>query len=275
MATIIGKEKLVKTGRRYSWNKQSGFSSEVRYEGEKDAVRKLMSRFVGSVDDVNYETSGPTATLTARINRDNTGGGGGENEAEVTTTWELIGQDTQKDIRSHWRILTLHPNTIKDVEKAVEKVNDGTYANAAAAFAVNIHTGTTATGAWTNNAKFLYFMLSKGQENWLDFEYVLRKSELVASDYQRQMATYGVGYIWTTQQVASAEGMPGMIQATVSDIPTPTFTVDSDITGTGYTYKWRWLKKSPQVTQVAGGRFERNQEWQLNIWPNFIYPEAS
>lgn len=275
MATIIGKEKLVKTGRRYSWNKQSGFSSEVRYEGEKDAVRKLMSRFVGSVDDVNYETSGPTATLTARINRDNTGGGGGENEAEVTTTWELIGQDTQKDIRSHWRILTLHPNTIKDVEKAVEKVNDGTYANAAAAFAVNIHTGTTATEAWTNNAKFLYFMLSKGQENWLDFEYVLRKSELVASDYQRQMATYGVGYIWTTQQVASAEGMPGMIQATVSDIPTPTFTVDSDITGTGYTYKWRWLKKSPQVTQVAGGRFERNQEWQLNIWPNFIYPEAS
>jgi hypothetical protein len=275
MATIIGKEKLVKTGRRYSWNKQSGFSSEVRYEGEKDAVRKLMSRFVGSVDDVNYETSGPTATLTARINRDNTGGGGGENEAEVTTTWELIGQDTQKDIRSHWRILTLHPNTIKDVEKAVEKVNDGTYANAAAAFAVNIHTGTTATGAWTNNAKFLYFMLSKGQENWLDFEYVLRKSELVASDYQRQMATYGVGYIWTTQQVASAEGMPGMIQATVSDIPAPTFTVDGDITGTGYTYKWRWLKKSPQVTQVAGGRFERNQEWQLNIWPNFIYPEAS
>jgi len=275
MATIIGKEKLVKTGRRYSWNKQSGFSSEVRYEGEKDAVRKLMSRFVGSVDDVNYETSGPTATLTARINRDNTGGGGGENEAEVTTTWELIGQDTQKDIRSHWRILTLHPNTIKDEEKAVEKVNDGTYANAAAAFAVNIHTGTTATGAWTNNAKFLYFMLSKGQENWLDFEYVLRKSELVASDYQRQMATYGVGYIWTTQQVASAEGMPGMIQATVSDIPAPTFTVDGDITGTGYTYKWRWLKKSPQVTQVAGGRFERNQEWQLNIWPNFIYPEAS
>jgi len=275
MATIIGKEKLVKTGRRYSWNKQSGFSSEVRYEGEKDAVRKLMSRFVGSVDDVNYETSGPTATLTARINRDNTGGGGGENEAEVTTTWELIGQDTQKDIRSHWRILALHPNTIKDVEKAVEKVNDGTYANAAAAFAVNIHTGTTATGAWTNNAKFLYFMLSKGQENWLDFEYVLRKSELVASDYQRQMATYGVGYIWTTQQVASAEGLPQMIQATVSDIPTPTFTVDGDITGTGYTYKWRWLKKSPQITQVAGGRFERNQEWQLNIWPNFIYPEAS
>jgi hypothetical protein len=89
------------------------------------------------------------------------------------------------------------------------------------------------------------------------------------------MATYGVGYIWTTAQLATAEGMPAMIQATISDIAAPSFTVDSDITGTGFTYKWRWLKKSPQVTQVSGGKFERNQEWQLNIWPNFVYPEAS
>ena len=275
MATIVGAEKVVKTGKRYSWNKASGWTSEVRYQGEKDAVRGLISRFVPRVDDVSYETNGATATLTARINRDITGGGGGESEAEVTTTWELIGQDSQKDIREHWRVLNLHPNTIKDVEKAADKLNDGTYANAAAAFAVDIHTGTTSTGSWTNNAKFLFFMLSKGQESWLDFEYVLRKTELVASDYQRQMATSGVGYIWTTAQVASAEGMPPMIQATISDINAPTFTVPSDVSGTGYTYKCRWLKKSPQITQVAGGKFERNQEWQLNIWPNFVYPEAS
>ena len=278
MAKVVGKGTYRRTGRRYTWSKQSGWQSEVRYEGEARAVRRLISRYAPRVDEVTYDTNGPTATLVARINRDTTGGGGGVNDADVTTTWELIGQDTQKDIREHWRLHALNPNTMKDIEKkAAEWGDDATKDYDTDAFDVAIHTGsgtTTNTSAWSAEAKFFFFLLTKGQESYIETEYIIRKTELVASDYQRAMATTGVNYLWTTALLTAAEGIPPMIQATASEIPSPTFTVDGDISGTGYTYKWLWLKKSPQITQVAGGKFERNQEWQLNIWPNFLYPEA-
>jgi hypothetical protein len=118
----------------------------------------------------------------------------------------------------------------------------------------------------------------RDQFNWLDFEFALTKRELVTSYYSIGVSMAGVGKLWTSDQIAAAEGeLPAAMAASVTSIVSNTTPANDNLTmkdGVNKFY-YRWLKKAPNITQTSGGKFERTTEYWLALWPTWLYPAYS
>ncbi len=262
--------------KQYSFDKRNGWSSVETFEGERDNILRLAGRYSFIADTLNVATDGPTATMTARFARDNTVPET-QNIRDVPTTWELMGQAVQRDVSENPKA-----NDIKDfrdiahIKAEAKKLTDP---NRTPLYSVTnaLATSLPSTASWSDVHKILLIKYALRQENTLTTEWVLRKSQLVTSNYELALATSGIDQIWTHGAVFKGEtNIPrALVQSvsSVSKVSKSTFGGTGDIlSGSGYSHIYGWLKQAPQMTYSTGGQVERSQEWWLNYWFTFDYP---
>jgi hypothetical protein len=274
MAIIKGTDQPQLNKRAYSFDKRTGWTSTQIIEGERDNILRLAGRYSFIADTLDISTDGPTATMTARFGKDDTSpetpGTG-----VIPTTWELMGQSVQRDVSDNPKA-----NSIKDfrdiahIKKLAKDILDPsktvTITNALA-------TTLPSTASWSPVHKVLLYKYAFRQENTLTTEWVLRKNQVVTSNYELELATAGVDQIWTSTKLFKGEtNVPVALMKSVSATTKPTaalFATAGDLLETtGYDYVYGWLKQAPQMTYTTGGQVERSQEWYLNYWFTFDYP---
>ena len=269
---IKGYTGVVQNGVRVSYSKSEGWQSEVTYEGPKANIFAIAGNVKQWADDFTINAgAGPTATLTARIGRDIYGSANSA-AVDVVTTWDLNSNEVQRDLREVAGADSLNDDQVKVVEKAARdaKNSDST----ASTYPASGAAGGVQSG-WNAAQKNLFWFFIRDQFNWMDYEFVLTKRELVTSYYTVGVSMAGVNKLWNTAQINSAEGaFPDAMTASVSAIFSNTTPARDNSTMPDVSSKWlyRWLKKAPNITQTAGGKFERSTEWWLGLWPSWIYP---
>lgn len=274
-AIIKGYKGVVQNGVRVSYSQSDGWESEVTYEGPKANIFAIAGNVKQWADDFTINAgAGPTATLVARIGRDIYGTA--DNSAvDVVTTWDLDSNEVQRDMRevggaTGYAADKLTDDQVKEVEKAATDAKNSD--SASSGFPSTGRTG------WNNAQKNLFWFFMRDQFNWMDYEFVLSKRELVTSYYTVGVSMAGINKLWTTSQITATEGaFPAAMAASVTSIfsnSTPEKDGEPMPDGANY-WRYRWLKKAPNITQTAGGKFERSTEWWLGLWPTWIYPVYS
>ena len=269
---IKGYKGVVQNGVRISYSQNDGWESEITYEGPKANIFAIAGNVKQWADDFTINAgAGPTATLVAKVGRDIYGSA--DNAAvDVVTTWDLNSNEVQRDLREVAGADTLTDDQVKVVEKAANDAKNSD--NATSTYPASGAAGGVQS-AWNAAQKNLFWFFMRDQFNWMDFEFALTKRELVTSYYTVGVSMAGINKLWTTAQINATEGaFPNAMAASVTAIfanSTPTKNNTNMADGTNKWY-FRWLKKAPQITQTAGGKFERTTEWWLGLWPTWIYP---
>ena len=262
--------------KQYTFDKRNGWSSTETFEGERDNILRLAGRYSFIADTLNVSTDGPTATMTAQFARDNTAPET-PNADVIPTTWELMGQAVQRDVSENPKA-----NDIKDfrdiahIKAEAKKLTDP---NKTPLYSVANALATTlpSTASWSNVHKILLIKYALRQENTLTTEWVLRKNQIVTSEYELKLATTGIDQVWTHGAVFKGESnIPSALVKSISSVARgqkTAFGGTGDIlAGQGYKFNYGWLKQAPQMTYTTGGQVERSQEWWLNYWFSFDYP---
>lgn len=260
---IVGEGIIERLG-PITWSRSNGYVTTRVFEGSHFAIDSLIPQLVVSAgaDSFSIDRDDATSICTAVFAYE----GPGASEVPVDT-WEILGNDLQKDIWEHPNVLGYSSAMVAVLRKEVELVQSGssTYDESVAAINTQIAfegiTAPTSTQIIT-----LFDQILKGLESFVVDQYVLRKSQLITSRYTATIARVGINKIWTTAQVQAAESMPTFISNELNQLVAPT-------ARTGYL--WGWLKKSPTVTQVAGNKFQVAQEWWLEQWSTFVYTAYS
>lgn len=183
---------------------------------------------VSSVDD------GATSTVSGTYPDARDGSQPGAEPQNVT--WELVGNDLMKDIRTH---SSLEPATDDDRRYIAE-----------AKAAVDTGEEPASMTSWTTKAWNVYYLLSKGTTDYVLTQYVLRKTIRVSeSDGVKASLT-------NVNKVEAPSGVPGAL-----------FSLPSE-QGDGAI---QWLKKPPTVTYLGRGKYAITQEWWAGKWSSVLY----
>lgn len=212
------------------------------WEGTRDAINGIVSTLSSDQTYTIDDSDSPLYRLTVRTPDDDTL----TSSSEVVNTWELLGNDIQKDLYEHPKSLAVTESDLRKIRDAIANPGD---------------TPPTLTG----DADTLYKLLLKGTNAYVVSQYVLRKTQTVSSRFQTLVAFANIEKIHTTAQVISAEAVPSTLIFSISQIPIP-----ASQTG----YQWGWLKKTPTVSQL-GTKFQITQEYWLEQWSTYIYDLAT
>ena len=177
-----------------------------------------------------------------------TGGAVNDPNAALTDVWELQPNMVEKDFLDADITLTngMSADEIAKVKTAVEK------------------TGGVADPAWTASQKKAYALMMAGVKSISIFAPTLRRTRLVRRDYTVRDALTNVGNVIYTASLYTYESVPNTL---LFNLPTNSNPTRSD----GITLQYGWLKKYPNITQVAGGKWQLVQEWQYNLWATDLY----
>ena len=274
MPTFKGTVNPQLNSRRYSDDKRNGWTTEEVYEGERENILRLAGRFSVVADQLDINTEGPTATMTARYARDNTQPQNPNNEV-IPTTWELLGQSVQRSVDENPKANVIQDfRDIAHIKREAKKLVDPNLS-----YALTDATGTSlpSGASWGSIHKVLLVKYALGQENTITTEWVLRKSQVVTTTYELELATAGIDQVWTHGLLLKGEtDVPVALVKSVAAVDKSTqnaFAASGDVLN-GLSYRWNygWLKQAPQMTYTTGGTVERQQEWWLNYWFSFDYP---
>lgn len=177
-------------------------------------------------------------------------------------TWELLGNDVQKDLYEHPTTLALGVDTIAAIKSAVQSVNSASPGSEQAAKTDAVNHLRTTSGANADVAEELFNLIIKGTTHYAVSEFVLRHTQTVSNSYTTQFALNNIEYLYTTAQLIAEASIPTGIVFDISEIAQP-----SDKPG----YLWSWLKRSPQIIVSAGSKVQMTQEYWLDLWSTYPY----
>lgn len=166
--------------------------------------------------------------------------------AEISTTYELLGNDLQKDIWEHPSVAGLDNHTVREIRK---KLADSSYDYTPSGVGLSI-----------------YNHLLRNQNFFIVSQYVLRVTQLVGSRRVLSIGFANAGKIFTS--LDGELGLPSALGFTVADImANPPEARAGEAFG--------WLKKTPTLTQRSDGKFVISIEYWLESWSTFLYQLAS
>jgi hypothetical protein len=243
-----------------SWSRTGGYVTSRVFTGTHEAIDSMIPQLVvaAGADSFAIDREESTSTLTAVFANE------GPEATEVPfDIWELPGNDLQKEIWEHPKVLGYSSAMVTVLRNEVELVQSGssTYAESVAAIQVQMTAESLSAGTQAEILS-LFDHILKGGDSFVTDQYVLRKTQLITSRYTAIIARSGVNKIWTTAQITGSETIPQFISNELGQLTAPT-------ARTGY--QWGWLKKAPTVLQVAGNKFQLTQEWWLEQWSTFVY----
>ncbi len=285
MATVKGTNRPQIVSKRFSFDYRTGWSREVTVEGLKDQVKNEARKYSAFAQTIDLTENGPTSTMVARIDSDNMSPVNATNE--VSITWEILGQSSQRHIAENPRIAGgVAARDIATIKKHADAIVAGTITVAQAlaestvngvsyAFEGSSGYGTGSLSSAEKKLRILLYKYIANQETTITSEYVVRKNQNVANNYDLKMSTAGVENVWTLAALIKGESMPPQISSTISSASRSSYAQDSSsdiLDGTGAAWNFGFLKQAPQISYTVGGQVERSQEWWLNYWLSTDYP---
>lgn len=255
-------------GMRKRRNPVNGIFWEMRWmsaasnDPSKPSPAETGFNLVPSSYSAEVEAIGAKHVLTVSSPDDPTGGTGGL----VSTTYEVLGNSPQKDLREHPKALALYGGG-QAAADAMRRITVALYADEKdrAKYEAPI----IANGG-DELILYLHFKQRNGSASFQISQFVYRVSAIVSNT-----ATYGVAYsnnskLYTTAQVLAETKPPTGILASVVDAAEKNTPASIPIG-----YAWTWLKQSPTVTTEAGFKVRVTLEYWLELWSTWIYPAAS
>lgn len=254
MSKAFGKNLILKS-RRPSFDPARGiFVTEV-WQGTEAAINGLIASLRPYQTWEINDSNAPIFEVTIRSPEMPE-----SDQDDALITWEMIGNDLQKDIYEHPNALACDEGDIRKIRNAMNSSNSET----SPAFTG----GTTGSLAQIEARRLaaisLYLLVLKGTTAYLTSQYVLRKTEVVSTGRQIALGYQNVNRIWSSASINNAEGTPSPIDLSIAQIEA---IKPQDQNG----YAWGWLKKNPTLQQISGGKWQLTKEWWLEQWSVFIY----
>lgn len=252
MSRRIRGKKHGQTRLTYRTHPTDGQSSGLTIEGEASQVKGLIQTYAGTGAETNYEESDGFGRL--EVSWPN-GSANGTPEQPVNT-WDVDGNDLQKDLFEHWRAQALGQSVINDVQEKLSKTT------AADRDSVSIPSG---------DATALYERYRRGQTAFYVGSPVLKKTMTVSPSYYIPLSLTGMGKVWHGGSIIATE--PTMYLWVRDAILKMHDAYDNgDIEPIPDGYVFGWLKKWPTISQRWGQKVELTQEWWGAVWDvSFTY----
>jgi hypothetical protein len=215
---------------------------------------------------------------------------------DAVPTWELVGNELNNAIETHPRFAGIKDATIQRL-KLLAQAPSTSFANdranidamfdeentGASDLYPPAHYGAPQLNPLKADAYVLMQVLQNGTNEYIENQYVLRRSFIVGEGYNTQIAYLNLNQLYTTAEVnaeMNADGtpLPATIVFSIGNIrledPLDKI-VAADTAHSKKDYIPTWLKKRPTVVSQGGGRwglrFQIDQEFWLYNWNRRIY----
>jgi hypothetical protein len=238
---VIGFDGVTESGRQRGWSTNDGHNLTVTYQGPSTKLEEFYNSLIGNVTvaDMRFAVQQGKTSLYVLYYDTTITSGNAENNEQINTVWEVVGQEIQKDILAHEYFSTSgYDEYFIKIRKYFEsKPYDSTF---------------YATISSVQQQADYYNLLAKGTEVYIRSHFIVRKSIQVASNSQ-------VAASWDGVDRAHAWGnAPG---------PDPSGSLNDKLIGAIANHpdwdstKKQFLKCAPQIRQVAKGKFSITQDW--------------
>lgn len=257
--TLQGKS-LVRRSVDYVWTPDAGYSFVPSDVGTKQAVGAQSKAYRSLRIPHRVRHDGPVYEITAEHQLPDDG------SAEVPYgSWALVGQQESVDWRQHPAFLALN----EAEQWIINRVLAREVTDEPSDFSWEDGTGTTFTPS--ADAEFFYVIAFNGQNYYTRTNYTLRHNLTVSQVYEARLSGGNINCVFTTSQLLAEcanfnDPLPPLLIAEIDAIP-------ALAAQTGYIYGW--LKQTPSIQTVAGGRVECSVEYVREVWPTLFYPAAT
>jgi len=247
-----------------TFDRQTGSIITRRWRGLSNAVLAEASIQSQFCDNLQFESTGAAASLSARY------GGPQDGSSEVLSPaqFEIRGEEITQSIWKHLDYSGVPMSIQKATRVAAESDNieSESLANILHACALAYPVDNDAKGIAYEKAHKIYKLLVDGTENYLvDQSYVFIRSRTGSRNYQAVLEFVNDGKIWSTGQVASYVGDPAPF-----NVPSlPALANSEDLL-----LAFGWRKRPTDVTKIANGNQQITESWQAARWTMLLYRVA-
>jgi len=242
---IVGLNDYTRTGARQRWSQVDGYTTVYTYKGPADKLTTFFLSLVGTdpIDITEIDITEGVATVQVTYEDEDGSGGGAATDYNIT--WELIGQDLFKDIRTFDGTALGTTSFNRDADQAALEAVKKKFLECKidSAYLAGL------VGTPLLYAKFLM----RGSAEYVRTQVILRKSIKVGRRSAMTASWVGVDEAWS---LAGGSGSPdpsgvgsSALIGTIASMP------EADNT------KRQWLKRAPQMRQIGGNKWSITQDW--------------
>jgi len=234
------------------FNRQSGNIVTRRWVGLNNAVLAEASIQSLYADNLQFESHGAAASLTARYGTPQDG-----SEEILITQFEMRGEEITQSIWKHPIYSAISKTTQKVIKTAVD--SEDSYSVSLG----KIHPSAVANGDNTTHCDNAFDLLIEGTDNYLvDQSYVFIRTRTGSRNYQAVLEFTGDGKIWSSGQVATYVGDPAPF-----NVPSLSAVANSQALQLAY----GWRKRPTDVTRISNGNQQITESWQSARWTMLLY----
>jgi hypothetical protein len=258
---VRGSKSIIRRERRVTFDPARGYSTTTEYESVDE---KALAATLQNADKagVAYDL-----TLTGKKSRllvSSSESQDGSPNSPVDT-WQLLANESQRDIKEHPSVLLIDPELLAQVVQAAHDFEEGEVADFSAE---------TEDDELNEKLTALFFLMTHGVTSYETINYVLRHTTNVSNRYDTNISDSNVGRVYGTSGLTAETQdiglwtypMPGRLAAKIAAIPDP------DLTGLGNILDWGWLKRASTETTSANYRIDISTEYWLGAWSKLLYP---
>lgn len=239
----------------YGWTYVLEFKSAASNDPSQPSAAESACNLVPEYYVAECEARGPVHTLTVTTPDEPAAGTNGV----ISTTFELLGNALQKDLKEHPRALALGPDVIAEIDAVIagdKKYNEADFPS-------------------KDDAIALYDRMRQrnGSASYQTSQYVLRVSQIASARTSIEIAHRNVECIYTTNQMIGEVGPPPGIMAGIPEIEANKIASLEKLNYHVWLEKYvvGWLKQTPTVTTEAGNKIRVTQEFWFEAWDNWTY----
>ena len=244
MSTQLGYPGLVKQPSEREYIPGEGWETVEEWHGSQGAVDGFISQLL----QFNYRlrrfrVEGATYGVEARIPDAQDGSApAADPDDDQTVTWELIGNDLEKDLFDAPKYIALS-GTEKIVLDELRQTRNFENQNLSV---INPNT----------DGERFKDLIEKGAQAYPVSQYVLRRNATVSPDWPGTFAIANVNKFYaTTAALIAAENVSASLKFALPD--------------------GMWLKRTPTVSEQRNGRVEAvNEWWHADTWSEALHEEA-
>jgi hypothetical protein len=234
------------------WRSRSGNTTERVWEGTADGVNGVianLSRYDEFTIDPN---NAPLYRLTVRT-PDTL-----DQASDPQWSWEIVGEDNQKDIYEHPRIV------------AITQSDDGLEELRVCKDAIENPLPNASPAITDPDILRVYFLKLHGTEGWRWPTYRLRLTKTVGPEYDGEIADDGACRVYSAADIVAEHSQFPMYTRTYRRVaalqnanPEIIFGGNAALAD-GYT--WGWLKSPTTESEMGQFRIRLQTEWVLDFW---------
>lgn len=249
---------------RITWDPTRGLVRYQVYDGcDLDDIEALATTARAYGQPYSIRSTGTKHTI--EIEKLESSGGGTGYEAMAIDRWEMPGNELEKSIWEHNKLLGTSSRALNAAKRYVEQ--NKTYAELAADEATLWAT----LSAYDKAAiQATYALAERQQDHFPVGQYVLRHVTNVGAAYQANVSDNNVEKLYTTAQLLGevtnpvlwVYPLPPRLKWKIEHLAAPTYQIG---------FLWSWRKLPSTESTAANGRIEISTEYWLEQWSTWLY----